>query len=109
MTKEEAFDVLQTIAAFYPNFQLTTDRAKALIQPLVRMNYDGVMDKLTNYALDHSFPPTLADIAVRLPEENKHLGLQKKWQLEAAQVPEETKQHFKREMERLLKKVSSND
>lgn len=109
MTEEESFDVLKTIAELYPRYELTKRKAQILLPQLQKMEYDGVLKKLSAYVAEHPHAPTIAEIAVYPPEENKHLKMMKEWQAEADKVSEETKQQFRLQMQQLLGKFVSNE
>ncbi|MCP3032875.1 hypothetical protein LF817_16230 [Halobacillus sp. A1] len=108
MTYEEAVEVLETMEDLYHGkFKLTKRRVQFLIPLLEKMEFDGVMGKLFNHASAYPFPPTIADIAHHLPEQNENLEQVKQWEEEAAKVPEEVKLRFEEMFEELVRKVSS--
>lgn len=107
MTYEEAVEVLETMEDLYQGkFNLTKRLLNFLIPQLDKMEFDGVMGKLFDHALAYPFPPTLADIAYHLQEQNENLDQVKQWEEEAAKVPEEVKQRFEEMFEELVGKVS---
>ncbi|MBX0358371.1 hypothetical protein [Halobacillus sp. Nhm2S1] len=95
MKREEAIEVLETISELYPQkFDITERVANMLIPKLLEMDYQGVMAKLSDFAVRSPFPPTLGEIAVYEPEENLHLEQMKVWEAEAAEVSDEIRQRF---------------
>ncbi|WP_082232071.1 hypothetical protein [Halobacillus massiliensis] len=107
MTYEEAVDVLEAMSHLYPGrFEVTKRRAEIFIPQLEKMVYEGVLAKLTDYALDNPFPPTLSDIAVYPPKENEYLARMKQWEEEAAKVPQETKALFQKKFDELVRRLS---
>ncbi|UOQ94763.1 hypothetical protein MUO14_07470 [Halobacillus shinanisalinarum] len=107
MDHGEALEVLETISELYPNkFEITERVARMLIPQLREMDFSAVMDKLSKFAVRHPFPPTIAEIAVYLPEENKHLIKMREWEKEAASVSEETKHRFRERIHQLVKEMS---
>ncbi len=46
MTRDEAIDVLESIAALYPNFEMTERKGNLLIPMLMKKDYQGVMKHL---------------------------------------------------------------
>lgn len=106
MTYEEAVDVLQAITEVYPKPEISKRKAKLLIPRLQEMDYHGVMHNLSIHAVSNSFAPTIAEIASYPIEENLHLEEMKRWQEEAAKVPEEIKEEFRRALDKLVKEKS---
>lgn len=107
MTQDQAVDILETMAELYPKFELSRKKAQILLPQLRKMDYQGVLDKLSAYVADHPYAPTIAEIAVYLPEENGQLQLMKEWQAEAEKVTEETKSRFRLQMHKLLGELVS--
>ncbi|MCA0970828.1 hypothetical protein LCM20_09520 [Halobacillus litoralis] len=104
MNKNEAIEVLETITELYPRkFEITERVAKMLIPKLLEMDYSGVMNKLSDFAVKSPFPPTIAEIAVYEPEANKHLDQMKAWEAEAADVSDEVRSIFLKKLNALAK------
>ncbi|MDC3418067.1 hypothetical protein [Aquibacillus salsiterrae] len=106
MTRDEAFDILETIAELYPKYELTKRKAILLLPQIIKMDYDRVLEKLSAFALVHPYAPSLAEIAAYPRETNPHLEQMRIWQQEAAQVPEETKRLFKAQFEKVIKELA---
>lgn len=102
MTKEEAFDVLDAIQEFYPNVKMGERKIRVFIPQLLKMDYEGVMDNLSNHVVSHQYAPTLTEIAAYPAEPNVHLEELRVWQEEAAKVPEETKREFQAALRKLV-------
>ncbi|RLL43914.1 hypothetical protein D8M04_13500 [Oceanobacillus piezotolerans] len=109
MMQKEAVEILETISEFYPTFELTKRKAKVLISHLLLMDYEGVKNNLIIYIAKSPYAPKLSDIAVYPPEPNMHLEKWKKWEEEAKKVPEEVKQNFREQFDKLLKEISPNE
>ncbi|WP_060678695.1 hypothetical protein [Virgibacillus halodenitrificans] len=94
MTQEEAISILETIEAVYPKFELNPTKARLLVPKLMKMEYQGVNEKLADFTVNHIYPPTIAEIAVYLPETNVHTRKINKWRKEAANVSQAKKEAF---------------
>ncbi|WP_277680081.1 replicative helicase loader/inhibitor [Gracilibacillus dipsosauri] len=103
MKRDEAIDVLESIAALYPNFEMTERKGNLLIPVLMKMDYQGVLKQLSDYAASNPFPPTIAAIAAYPPEGNPYLARMKRWKEEADNVPREVKQRFRVQVQTLIK------
>lgn len=56
------------------------------------------------------YPPTIEEIAAYPIKSNDHLENLKKWRIDAAEVPEETRRYFHKQMRQLVKdKAYDND
>ncbi|MDL4839499.1 hypothetical protein [Aquibacillus rhizosphaerae] len=89
MNENQAFEVLDTIAELYPKYGITKRKVNILLPQLKLMDYNNVLEKLSAYAADYPYPPTLAEIAAYPPATNIYLEQMRQWKREAAQVPEE--------------------
>lgn len=94
MTKEEAVEILQTIQEMYPDFGLTKRKAIVLIPNMLDMDFKGVMQNLSIYAMKFPNPPYLQSIAAYPKEEDKTLQQVQQWQEEAKLVPQEVRDAF---------------
>ncbi|SHM75893.1 replicative helicase loader/inhibitor [Gracilibacillus kekensis] len=108
MTRDEAIDVLESIAALYPNFEMTERKGNLLIPVLMKMDYQGLLKQLSDYAASNPFPPTIAAIADYPPEDNVYLTRMKRWKEEAGNVPLEVKQRFRVQMKTLIKEKAKS-
>lgn len=103
MNKSEAKEVLLAIYELYPEkFQLTKRKIEFLVPKLLEMDYELVMDKLSNFVTTSPFPPTLAEIAAYKSVNNEHLVKLQKWDQEAAKVPDEVKRQFREKLQKLI-------
>jgi hypothetical protein len=109
MTREEAIDVLETIRAVYPKFDISKKKATLLIPQLEKMDYAGVINKLSAFIAAYPYAPTIAEIAVYPKEQNAYLKEMEVWEKEAAAVPEKTKERFRKAMLELLAEKSYHD
>lgn len=109
MTKEEALNVLDMIDGVYPTFNLTKKKGDILMPQLEKMDFEGVMKKLNAYIAENRFPPTIAEIAVFPPAENPHLEEMKMWEREAAKVPVEIKERFRKALLKLIEEKSCHE
>lgn len=90
MTEEQCLEILSRITAGYPQFDLDgpvgEKRIELWVERLLKMPYEPVLHKLNQYIDAHSFPPTIAQIAVEPSLDNSFLKQQQGW---AAQVKAE--------------------
>ncbi|RLL45486.1 hypothetical protein D8M04_11610 [Oceanobacillus piezotolerans] len=103
MTENEGIEVLETIAELYPRFDLNKRKAKVLLPHLMEMEYNGVMEKLFSYVTENPYPPTIAEIAVYPPKPYEGDEEIRRWEEEAAKVPQEVKDRFYKVFEQLVK------
>ncbi|ARI75660.1 hypothetical protein [Halobacillus mangrovi] len=109
MNHDEAVEVLKSIHELYPRtFEITKRRVKLLIPQLEKMDYEAVMEKLSNHVSFSPYPPALSDIAVYLPEENDYLDRICEWEKEAAEVPKETKMQFNKKLDELTRRMADD-
>ncbi|WP_101841954.1 hypothetical protein [Halobacillus sp. Marseille-P3879] len=107
MNYDQAVEVLQMIRELYPGkFEVSKTKAAVMIPQLEKMEFEPVKKKLSEYAGQYPFPPTLADIAVYPPIKNPYLEKMKKWDQEAEEVSDETKQLLQEKLDELIRKVS---
>ncbi|WP_226036775.1 hypothetical protein [Aquibacillus saliphilus] len=109
MNHHQALDILDTIAELYPKYLLTKRKVEILLPQLKRMDYDQVLEKLSVYAAEYPYPPTLAEIAAYPPAPNTYLKQMQQWEKEAAKVPQETKRQFKQQLEIFFKGCGVNE
>lgn len=104
MNKQEAMEVLLTIEEMYPPFELTERKERILVPNLMKMDYEGVMENLASYVMDHPDPPALNEIAA-YPDDEKHtLTLMEEWKKEAKGSTPEIRKKFHDAFEKLLQK-----
>lgn len=90
-------------------FEVTTEKVDSWTRLMKKMDFVRVMAKAEQHALENKFPPTIAEIAAFAPEKNEHLEKMKRWEQEAKQVPESTKQQFRDELKKLIQEKKTND
>lgn len=103
MKKEEALEVLQTINEMYPRFNLTKRKARMLLPNLKDMDFQGVMNNLSAYIMDHPYAPTLKEIAAYPDVEESPLEEMEQWQAEARKVSPEVKMQFHEQLQAFIK------
>lgn len=113
MTEQEAFEVLETIAEFYRQFEITEKKIRVFIPALMRLDYKGTMKKLQDHVLEKPYPPTISEIAVlprasQRPEEQEWRKIER-FRKEAKKVRPEVKEKFRRDLQALLNKHGVKD
>ncbi|WP_060668238.1 replicative helicase loader/inhibitor [Oceanobacillus caeni] len=103
MNRNQVIELFKLIKNVYPTFEVSTEKVNSWTRMMYRMDFERVMTKAEQHALENKFPPTISEIAAYAPEENKHLEKIKKWEREASKVPQEVKENFRRHMEQLFK------
>ncbi|BBP90988.1 hypothetical protein BsIDN1_46060 [Bacillus safensis] len=88
MNQEQAMSILTRIAAAYPRFELTTDaigkeRIKLWLDHLKDQPYEQVLKKIDQHIAEKRFPPAIAEIKIKQPEQNEFLAKQKAWEQNA--------------------------
>lgn len=84
MTKDQAKEILLTIAAAYPKFNLTDNklRVNVWVENLLSMPFEAVKQRLNGHVLNNPFPPSIAEIAVKPKTNNDFLSKQRQWEEE---------------------------
>ncbi|WP_188456035.1 replicative helicase loader/inhibitor [Virgibacillus oceani] len=108
MTHEEAVHILEMIKDAYPKFPISKGKATLLIPSLKKMDYNGVMEKFSDFAANHPYAPMIAEIASYPLEPNLYLEKMNKWKREADKVPAEIKENFRQAMHELIKEKSQS-
>ncbi|GAK01486.1 hypothetical protein [Geomicrobium sp. JCM 19055] len=103
MTEEQALYIMESISDVYPRFELSEKKIEFMIPGLLKMEYTKVVDNLKRHVAEKPFPPTLSEIAAYPSAENDTLAKMEQWEQEAANVPQETKDQFRKELQRLMK------
>jgi hypothetical protein len=89
MTEVEAMDILETISAAYPHFDLTGSvgekRISLWLTKLEKMPYTGVKKRLEEHLGKSHFPPSIAEISVSPPSRNQYLEQHRQWVQEGQQ------------------------
>lgn len=90
MTKNQIFDVLIFIRTVYPNFEIDQNKIDVWHKLLKNNNPALVMKNAEIHAMEHKFPPTIADIKAP-PKQEAHrqdyLEKIKLWEGEASGGP----------------------
>ncbi|CAM3778573.1 replicative helicase loader/inhibitor [Alkalicoccus chagannorensis] len=108
MERKQAVAVIDTIMQLYPRAEFTEKKIEILIAALQKMDYKGVMKNLEAYVAEKPYPPTVAEIASYPPEPNEHFKKQQEWEREAAKVPQEKKEEFRRKMKQAIRQVNTH-
>mgnify|MGYP001163255707 FL=1 len=113
MTREQALDVLEAIAEFYRQFEITEKKVRVYIPALMKLDYKGTMKKLEAHVLEKPYPPTISEIAV-LPRASQRQEEQEwrkieRFREEAKKVRPEVKEKFRRDLQALLSKHGVKD
>jgi len=113
LTEQEAFEVLEAIAEFYRQFEITEKKIRVFIPALMKLDYKGTMKKLEAHVLEKPYPPTIAEIAVlppasQRPEEQEWRKIER-FREEAKKVRPEVKEKFRRDLQALLNKHGVKD
>lgn len=106
MTKAQVLELFKLIKSIYPNFEVSQEKIDNWAWAMSKMDFDRVMARAHEHVLSNKFPPTIAEVAAFAPEKNEHLEKIREWEKEAAEVPQETKDRFRREMEKLFQEKS---
>lgn len=83
LTREEALDILETIAGVYTKFELNEKRVDVWLEELERMSYERVATRLKEHIREKQFPPAIAEIAAYDIPENDFLEQQREWRRDA--------------------------
>lgn len=102
MNRQQAIHTLELIRELYPRYHISKEKAKMLIPTLLPMDYERVKKNLSKYVATHPYAPTIAEIAANPVVTNHSVDHLDVWRKEAADVPVEVKQNFKRKMTLLL-------
>ncbi|WLR50058.1 replicative helicase loader/inhibitor [Bacillus tianshenii] len=90
MNEEQAFDILQRIAAAYTQFDLTGSigekRIEVWVKQLTPMPYERVLFNLDEHMAKNKFPPTIAEIAAQPKQENTHFENIRQWERAVAEA-----------------------
>ena len=88
MTKAEAFEILEAIKCFYPNFEINQKKINAWAIVLRGDDFKVVNAKLEKHATEKKFAPTIAEIRENVnPYKNDYLEKLKKWEENASGKP----------------------
>lgn len=80
MDKGEAVDILETIQAAYPKFEMEEKTLRLWVKLLEKKDYQLSMNKLEQHIFKSVFPPTIADIAAEANQPNEFLEKTKQWE-----------------------------
>lgn len=88
MTKAEAFEILETIQCFYPNFEITQKKIDTWSKILKNDDFQTVMNRVERHATEKKFSPTIVDIREpNNPYKNDYLSKLEQWEREASGKP----------------------
>jgi len=89
MEIHEALDILQRIAASYTQFDLTGEIGERRIEVwsshLMNMPYKPVLERVNQHILREKFPPTIAEVSVKVQTNNEFLDEQSQWREQVKQ------------------------
>ncbi|MDP1441933.1 replicative helicase loader/inhibitor [Priestia megaterium] len=89
MEIHEALDILQRIAASYTQFDLTGEIGERRIEVwslhLMKMPYKPVLERVNQHILREKFPPTIAEVSVKVQTNNEFLDEQSQWREQVKQ------------------------
>lgn len=103
MDRDQVIELFKLIKNVYPTFEVTTEKVDSWTRLMKKMDFKRVMARAEQHTMENKFPPTIAEIAAYAPEKNEHLEKMKQWEREASKVPQEVKENFRRQMEKLFK------
>lgn len=103
MNRDNVVQMFKFIKSVYPFFEVTTEKVDHWAYIMRKMDFERVMNKLEQHALENKFAPSIAEITAYPPEKNNHLEEMESWKKEAAKVPESKKQEFREQMQNLIK------
>lgn len=107
MERNDVVELFKMIKSFYPNFEVSSEKVDAWHRIMKKMDYKRVVARLEQHAAENPFPPTIAEIAAYAPPKNETLEQMQKWREEAAKVPPEVKEEFKRRFEKFVKEMQN--
>lgn len=88
MTKEETFDILETIQCFYPNFEITQKKIDSWYNILKNDQFKKVLNNVNKHAIEKKFPPTIAEIKeTKNQYQSDYLSKLERWEREASGKP----------------------
>ena len=102
MNKAQVLEVFKVIKSVYPNFDATQEKLDVWSRVMRKMDFDRVMKKTEEHVVENKFPPSIAEISAYAPPKNDALDKMRKWEEEAARVPEETKRQFREQLQKLI-------
>ncbi|SDO80301.1 replicative helicase loader/inhibitor [Halobacillus aidingensis] len=107
MDKAQVLKVFKVLQNAYPRFMPdNTEDAQEKLDTWTRMmrdmDFKRVMKKVEEHTVSNKFPPSIAEISAYAPKENESLKKMEQWEREAAEVPQETKDRFLAELNKLM-------
>lgn len=103
MNREQVIQLFKLIKSVYPTFEVDTQKVDIWTRLMKDMDFNRVMTKAEEHVQSNKFPPTIAEISAFAPPENETLKKMEQWEREAEQVPNEVKQRFAQNLNKLLK------
>ncbi|TGB04708.1 replicative helicase loader/inhibitor [Halobacillus salinus] len=113
MDKKQVLQVFKVIQSVYPRFmpedtQEQQNKLDTWALMMKDMDYERVMKRTQEHVVGNKFPPTIAEISAYPTEKNKSIEKMNQWKREAEQVPQETKDRFQRELQKLVEAMSDD-
>lgn len=89
MTRDEVKELFKFLTYVYSNFEVSSEKLDVWTRLLRNQNAKRVMQRAERHALEHRFPPTIADLIERVTEAHKNDFLEKvkKWKEDAVDKP----------------------
>lgn len=89
MTRDEVKELFKFLTYVYSNFEVSSEKLDVWTRLLRNQNAKRVMRRAERHALEHRFPPTIADLTERVTEVHKNDFLEKvqKWKEDAVDKP----------------------
>lgn len=89
MTRDEVKELFKFLTYVYSNFEVSSEKLDVWTRLLRNQNAKRVMQRAERYALEHRFPPTIADLIERVTEVHRNDFLEKvqKWKEDAVDKP----------------------
>lgn len=103
MNRDQVVELFKLIKSVYPNFDVDSHKVDTWTRLMKDMDHKRVMVKTEEHVQSNKFPPTIAEISAFAPPENETLKKMKQWEREAEQVPDEVKQQFAQNLNKLFK------
>ena len=113
MNREQVKELFQLLGNAYPHFIPNTkeelsDKVDVWTSVMKSMDYERVMARAKEHIQANKFPPTIAEVSAYAPKKNDTLEKMERWEKEAAEVPQEVKDRFRRKIINLFEEKSND-
>lgn len=102
MNRDQVIELFKLIKSVYPTFEVDSHKVDTWTRLMKDMDFKRVMAKTEEHVQSNKFPPTIAEISAFAPPKNETLEKIEQWEREAAKVPQEVKERFRKKMEQLF-------